>query len=263
MENFDEIEVHAKTWIKEAGEKIKQSFETKLSIETKSSANDLVTNIDKETEQYFIKKINETYPTHKIVGEEGFGDKLNKFEGVVWIIDPIDGTLNFIKQHRNFAISIAVFQDGVGQIGLIYDVVHDELYHARKDGGAFVNDTKIPPLTDTPLNEAIIGVNASWVTPNKRIDSNKLIPLVHDVRGTRSYGSAALEIAYVATGRIDAYISLRLSPWDFAGGVVIANEVGAIATTVDGEPLNYLAENSVFIAKPNIHKDILEKYITK
>src|SRR4051812_25117263 len=92
MMTWENIDAHAKQWVKEAGEKIRQSFEKTLSIETKSNPNDLVTNIDKEIEQFFINKIREVYPDHKIMGEEGFGDELKSLEGILWLIDPIDGT---------------------------------------------------------------------------------------------------------------------------------------------------------------------------
>src|SRR5690606_20933902 len=177
--------------------------------------------------------------------------------------DPIDGTMNFIHQQRNFAISVAVYEDGVGQIGLIYDVIHDELYHARRGRGAYFNDSKIEPLGDVPLEKAIVAINATWVTENKRIDPKILVPIVNAVRGTRSYGSAALELAYVVTGRIDVYITMRLSPWDFAAGVVLLNEVGGAITTLDGEPLNFLVENSVFVARPNLHKEIFTKFLKR
>lgn len=263
MVNWNEIEAFAKQWIREAGERIRESFQAKLVVETKSNPDDLVTNMDKETEQFFIEKIHGTFPSHQILGEEGLGDKIQTLKGITWIIDPIDGTMNFVHQQRNFAISVAVYEDGVGQIGLIYDVAHDELYHARKGHGAYFNSTKIEPLGDVPLEKAIVAINATWVTENKRIDPKILIPIVNAVRGTRSYGSAALELAYLVAGRIDVYITMRLSPWDFAAGVVLLNEVGGVITTLDGEPLNFLQENSIFVARPNLHKEIFTKFLKR
>lgn len=259
--NWTEINKYAKEWIKEAGEKIKQSFSKTLVIQTKTSANDLVTDIDKGTEQFFIKKIKEKFPNHKILGEEGFGDTVNDLNGIVWIIDPIDGTMNFIHQQRNFAISIGVYENGVGKIGLIYDVVHDELYHTVKGHGVFMNDLLLPPLEKVSISEAIIGINATWVTENKQIDHALLSPLVKDARGTRSYGSAALEMAYIASGRLDAYITLRLSPWDIAAGIIMVEELGGITTTLKGEPLNLLKKNTIFISKPGLHQEIMENYL--
>ncbi len=161
------------------------------------------------------------------------------------MIDPIDGTMNFVHQQRNFAISIGIYEDGIGQLGYIYDVVHDELYHARKGFGAFLNDQRLSPLSEVEIEDAVIGVNALWVTDNHRINRHVLGPLVQNVRGTRSYGSAAMEIAYVASGRLDSYITMRLSPWDFAGGKVIVEEVGGVVTSLTGEPLTITSKSSV------------------
>lgn len=258
-----EIDENAKKWTREAGERIRASFSKELMIHTKSSPDDLVTNIDRETEQFFIERIRESYPEHQILGEEGFGDKLDKLDGTVWIIDPIDGTMNFVHQQRNFAISVAVYEDGVGKIGLIYDVVHDELYHAKAGEGAYLNDTKLPKLEEVTVERAVISLNATWITENKRIDPTILAPLVKKVRGTRSYGSAALEMAYVATGRIDAYITLRLSPWDFAAGLILVNELGGKVTTLHGEPLDLLGQNSVFVSKPGLHEAVSKDYLYK
>jgi myo-inositol-1(or 4)-monophosphatase len=262
-EKWKKIDQYAQKWIKEAGTRIKATFEKELTIQTKTDRKDLVTNVDRETEQFFIERIKETFPDHHVLGEEGFGDELSALDGVVWIIDPIDGTMNFIHQQRNFAISIGIFEDGVGMLGYVYDVVHDELYYAQKGEGAFLNDKPLPRLQPVPISEAIISLNATWVTENKRIDPNVLAPLIKEVRGTRSYGSAALEMAYIAAGRLDAYITMRLSPWDFAGGLVIVEEVGGIVTNLYGESLDLLGQNSVFVSKPGLHEEILNKYIRR
>jgi myo-inositol-1(or 4)-monophosphatase len=261
MANMHEIDTYAKQWIKEAGERIRTSFPNTLNIQTKSNPNDLVTNIDQETEQYFIGKIKATYPEHKILGEEGYGDKLTQLSGVVWIIDPIDGTMNFIHQQRNFAISIGIYEDGIGKIGLIYDVVLDELYHVMKGQGVFVNGEELQPLESRTVSESIIALNATWVTENRRLPPELLSPLVKEARGTRSYGSAALEMVYLASGRIDAYISPRLAPWDFAAGIIMVEELGGVATDLRGETLDLLNQSSVFVARRGVHSEILHKYL--
>ncbi|WP_017379523.1 inositol monophosphatase family protein [Paenisporosarcina sp. TG-14] len=256
------LDYYAKDLIKKAGIKIRHSFSSELAVESKSDANDLVTNIDKEIEQYFIHHIRKDYPGHLILGEEGFGDNVSALDGYVWMLDPIDGTMNFIHQQRNFAISLGIYKDGVGVLGYIYDVIHNELYSAQKGHGAYLNDEPIPVLESTTISEAIIGLSPNWIIPNRRIDNEGLIKLVQDVRGIRSYGSAALELAYVATGRIDAYISLRLSPWDIAGGVVIAQEVGAVATNLNGQPLKFLEQDTFLVARKSIHETLLSNYIS-
>lgn len=258
---LSKIDVYAKSIILQAGDRIRQSFSEKWTIETKADANDLVTNIDREIELFFIEKIRAFNSSHKIIGEEGMGEKIQSLDGVVWIIDPIDGTMNFVRQHRNFAISVGIYVDGIGKLGYIYDVMRDHLYHAIEGQGAYMNDQPLKALEEISLDKAIIGLNAVWATPNKRIKHEPMIELVHKVRGTRSYGSAALEIVSVASGRMDAYLSMRLSPWDIAGGVMIANEVGAIASNLENQPINLLERDTFIIANPFIHKEIVENYI--
>ncbi|MFJ5761681.1 inositol monophosphatase family protein [Neobacillus sp. NPDC093182] len=259
--DWEYIDLQAKQWVMEAGDKIRDSFTETLNIQTKSNPNDLVTNIDKEIEQFFINKIRKTFPNHRILGEEGFGDEVNNLDGVVWIIDPIDGTMNFIHQQRNFAISLGVYENGVGKIGIIYDVAHGELYHAINGKGAFMNDTELPPLNKVSVKESIIALNATWVMENHRIDHNLLIPLVKEARGTRSYGTAALEMVFVATGRVDAYISMRLSPWDVAAGSVIIEELGGVVTNLRGKKLDFLSKDSLLVAKPGLHQTIINDYL--
>jgi myo-inositol-1(or 4)-monophosphatase len=263
MTNWKDIDQKAKQWVREAGENIRNSFESTLSIQYKSNPNDLVTNMDKEIEQFLIGKIQETYPEHRILGEEGYGDEVTSFDGVLWIIDPIDGTMNFVHQQRNFAISVGIYGEGIGYIGLIYDVVHNELYHAFKGEGAFMNDQRLPKLDKVNIEEAVIGINPVWVTENKRIDHNIIAPIVKKVRGARSYGSAALECAYVACGRLDAYLTMRLAPWDFAAGLILIEEVGGAASTLSGEKVDILTKNSFFVGEKNLHGHILKEYLNK
>lgn len=244
-----------------AGDQIRESFSKELIIETKASANNLVTNIDRKIEQYFVEKIKELDPSHKILGEEGMGDKIVTLDGPLWIIDPIDGTMNFIKQGRNFMISIGFFVDGVGKLGYLYDVMRDELIYAIKGEGAFINDQQIGKLKPLKIEEAVIGINSSWVIPNGKINHEKVVKLIRTVRGTRSYGSAAMEIALVVTGKLDAYLSMRLAPWDIGGGMVIAQEVGAVVSNLKGQPFNLLNHDTFLIANPSIHQLLLEHYI--
>ena len=254
-----ELYHHACNWVKEAGRNIRKNIGNPLTVDTKSNPNDLVTQVDKDTEAFFVSKIKNTYPSHGIVGEEGYGDELDTLKGTVWIIDPIDGTMNFVHQKRNFAISVGIYHDGIGEIGLIYDVMNDILYHARRGSGAFKNEFKLPLLEkNVQINQSIIGMNHFWLCQNNFVDVSKMQRFVKTIRGARTYGSAALEFAYVAEGIIDGYISMRLSPWDIAAGVVILNEVGGIVTDFDGLSLKMLEKNSIIACNPVIQSDILE-----
>ncbi|MCJ7843274.1 inositol monophosphatase family protein [Lederbergia sp. NSJ-179] len=259
MSIWTELDQTITLWLREARESILASLEQALDIDTKSNANDLVTNVDKETEQFFVRQIKKHYPHHKIVGEEGFGDKVHDLDGIVWIIDPIDGTMNFVHQRRNFFISIGILENGIGKLGYLYDIILDELYFAYEGHGAFLNGQSIAPLEKGRVEEAIIGFNPASIPANEAAQT--MIKLMKDVRGVRSYGSAAMEFAYVATGRLDAYISLGLSPWDFAGGKIILEELGGIVTDLSGNPVKILENSSILAARPGLHEQLLKNYL--
>ncbi|OMP68483.1 inositol monophosphatase family protein [Domibacillus epiphyticus] len=261
MTNWTAIDETVKRWIQEAGSLIRASFHHALSIQSKSNPNDLVTNMDKETERFFIDNIRKHYPDHFILGEEGQGDNVQSLDGVVWIIDPIDGTINFVHQQRNFAISIGIYENGKGVLGYIYDVVNGELYHARHGEGAWMNDVPLEKLKPVPVKKAIIGISSTWLVSNRHFDQKKLVSLAKDVRGTRSYGSAALELAYVASGRLSAYITMRNAPWDIAGGKIIVEEAGGYVSTLDGSELNMLTVNPVLACAPGLHEQIVNDYL--
>lgn len=184
QEVWKDIDAHAKQWIRDAGEHLMASMKKALIIETKSNAADLVTNMDREIEQFLIGKIKETFPHHNILGEEGYGDEVTSSDGVVWLIDPIDGTMNFVHQKRNFAISIGIYENGIGKIGLIYDPVHDELYHALKGAGAFCNEVPIPLLQRGIVEQGIVALNAIWLTDNPLLNMESMMALVKKARGT-------------------------------------------------------------------------------
>ncbi|KGX93314.1 inositol monophosphatase [Pontibacillus halophilus JSM 076056 = DSM 19796] len=253
----------AKQWVLEAGEAIRTSIHKPLRIETKSSPNDLVTEMDEQTERFFAQHIHETYPEHKVLGEEGLGDELDDLTGTVWIVDPIDGTMNFVHQKQNFAISVGIYQDGVGEIGFIYDVMADVLFHAKRGEGAYKNDQPLPNLDerDVQLEAALIGLNNFWTTENPRVETKGIHALVRKARGTRSYGSAALEFAYLAEGIMDGYVTMKLAPWDIAAGMILLSEVGGITTRADGRTVNLLQNNSIIAAHPNIHEELYRDYI--
>lgn len=264
MQDFTSEEVYktAKKWVLQAGEMIRDSIDDQLVVNTKSNPNDLVTAMDKKIEKFFVGKIREHYPSDRILSEEGFGDKLADLAGVVWMIDPIDGTMNFVHQKRNFAISVAIYRDGIGEIAFVYNVMEDVLYSAIRGEGAYKNDTRLPHLkADVKLTESILILNSTWSAENKHVNEKKIQQLTRKVRGTRAYGSAALEFSYVAEGIVDGYLSMQLYPWDFAAGVILVNEVGGITTQANGKPLNFLTRNSIYTGNQQIKEEIVNHYI--
>ncbi|MBF7017403.1 inositol monophosphatase family protein [Staphylococcus durrellii] len=250
---------YAKGLILEAGNNVTKIMQQDIEIETKSNPNDLVTNVDKATEKFLFENIKKTYPNHFVIGEEGHGHDVTHTNGVVWVVDPIDGTLNFVHQQENFAISIGIFKDGEPYAGFVYDVINNKLYHCKVGEGAFENEHLLQNLAHHTLEKSIIGINPNWLTKPKL--GPMLQPIVEDSRSARAYGSAALEIVFVATGKLGAYITPRLQPWDFAGGMIILSEVRGKATNMLGEPLSILHPNSVVVANANLHDDLINNYL--
>lgn len=251
----------AKQWVLEAGEHIRSEMFNPMKIATKADPNDLVTSLDQETEKFFLRKIKENFSNHKLFGEEGYGDTVTNLDGTIWIVDPIDGTMNFVHQKRNFCISVGIYHNGIGEIGIIYDVVADNLYTAIKDHGAYKNERKLAPLDgNKPIEEAVVGMNHFWLCENSVVDFRKSQQLVKKIRGTRTYGSAALEFAFVAEGVLDSYLALRLSPWDVAAGMIIVREVGGLTTDITGKPLSLLTKSSVLTGNMAIHEKIVNHF---
>src|SRR5690625_4808949 len=206
---------------------------------------------------FFLEKIKKTYPDHLLFGEEGYGDEVTSLTGTIWIIDPIDGTMNFVHQKKNFSISVGIYHDGQGEIGLVYDVMNDVLYQAKRGNGAYRNNELLPPLKKSLLlEESLVSMNHYWLCPNALVDVNKMQQFVKKVRGSRTIGSAALELAYLAEGSTDGYLSLSLMPWDIAAGMVLVQEVGGTVTNIKGHPLSLLGKDSLLACNKTIQRDI-------
>lgn len=249
----------AKEWTLEVGKRLRQSLTEAIEVEYKTSAADLVTQKDKEIEQFFIDRIRTRFPEQYVFGEEGLSEFMppDYKKGIVWIIDPIDGTTNFVHQKQNYAISVAIYVDGEPTIGLVYDPIQDELFHAWKNHGAYLNEQKLSVLSPTVIEEAVISFNHLWLVENDKVPFDKMQRLVSDVRGVRYVGSAALEIVYVACGRLDSYLDFRLSPWDIAAGVVILNEVKAESSTLKNKAIDVFKKSSTIFSRPGLHQKIL------
>lgn len=249
----------AKCWVEEAGFIIRNKINDDLKIDTKLHEDDLVTEVDREIEKYFVEKIKEKYPDHLILGEEGYGDNVTSTKGTIWIVDPIDGTKNFIHQKKNFAISVGIYQDGVGEVGLIYDVMADVLYSAIREEGAYRNGEKINKLKiDTKLEKAIFSFKHELLCKSEEFNAQVIEDLVTTIRGVRYGGTASLEIAQVVAGTSDAYISQKLSPWDIAAGIIILTEVGGVAFRSNGEAMNILETGTVVVCNEVLKERILD-----
>ncbi|CAM2864388.1 inositol monophosphatase family protein [Erysipelothrix tonsillarum] len=215
----------AKELVYEAGEYVREHMKEDLNIDTKSARNDFVTNVDKGTEQFLVDKINAAYSAQNFITEE----KMVESKGLdnLWIIDPIDGTSNFIFEKRNFAISVGYYEDQAPVFGIVYDVSRDEMYVGVEGEGAYLNDVKLPMLPqEKSLDDAVVYSDTKTldVMFGDAVQANDAFMSV------RYMGAASLEICGVAAGRHQVYLSRRLKVWDIAAATIILRAVGGAFT---------------------------------
>ncbi|MGY5339155.1 inositol monophosphatase family protein [Levilactobacillus spicheri] len=239
--------------LKEGRRQVLAKMHQTLTVDEKTSRKDLVTNVDKGNEQFLIGGIRALDPDAQVLGEEGFGDTVTSLAGRVWIVDPIDGTMNFVKQRDHFAMMIGIYQDGVGQLGFIYDVMNDVVYAGGPAvGGVWANDRQLSAPANLALADGLMGMSA----PLALHDVAHTQAIVEASSGMRVYGSAGIEIIHVLLGKTLGYIS-QLKPWDIAAGQILLNTLGVRVSTIDGQPLDMLSFNLVLVATEQAQRDIL------
>lgn len=211
---------------------------TRERIGTKSSVTDLVTEMDQASEQLIVAGIVAARPDDGIVGEEGT-DRPGT-SGVNWIIDPLDGTTNYVYAHPGFAVSIAAArtdpETGAAQVvaGVVVDPVHAETYMAVRGGGATCNGAAIRCSAETDLGKALVATGFSYDPARRRHQAEVVSHLMPHIRDIRRMGAAAVDLCSVACGRVDASYEQGLEPWDFSAGALIAVEAGATVGNLDG-----------------------------
>ncbi len=227
---------------------------------SEKGASDFVTHVDREAEAAIVDIIRHRFPGHGIMAEEastaGAGGWVapDHAEGWTWIIDPLDGTTNFLHSYPMYGVSIAASLDGRLQAGLVQNSVTGDVWHATAGGGAFLNGAPIRVSEIHVPGRALIGTGY----PFKTIE---LLPqyleqfarVVQSTSGIRRAGSAALDLCHVASGYFDAFWELSLQPWDIAAGALIVREAGGIVTTIDGDP-DVVRTGSVLAGNPVMHE---------
>lgn len=215
--------------------------------------NDFVTDVDRAAEEAVIEVLQKAYPSHAFLGEEsGTTGNVNDESEFVWIIDPLDGTTNFIHGFPQYAVSIALQQRGVITLGVVYDPVRNELFTAEKGAGAFLNDKRIRVRKLDRIAGALLGTGYKNGSPKALDEYLKMYGIMAErCHGVRRAGSAALDLAYVASGRLDGYYEKSLQPWDIAAGTLLVTEAGGIAGEFNGES-NYMRTGHVIAGSPRV-----------
>ncbi len=236
--------------VKDCGKVILAADREKMAIDTKSGISDLVTEYDTKIQAQLADGLKKILPEAKFIGEEGSTDELTE-DGFAFVVDPIDGTTNFIKDYHMSAISVALLKGKEAVAGVIYNPYLDEMFYTIKGEGAFCNDKKIS-VSSQPISNALVLFGSSPY--DKELFSKTLEILsgyFHKALDIRRCGSAALDLCSVACGRAELYFELQVSPWDFAAGKLLVEEAGGIVTTLDGDLLSFEGKTSI-LAKNNV-----------
>ena len=229
---------------KECGKVILNADREKMAIDIKSGVADLVTEYDTKIQAQLFEGLKKILPEAKLIGEEGSTDKLSD-EGYAFVVDPIDGTTNFVKDYHMSAISIALLKGAEAVAGVVYNPYLDEVFYAIKGQGAYCNGKKIS-VSNQPLSNALVLFGSSPY--DKKLFKETLEILseyFYKALDIRRSGSAALDLCAVAAGRADVFFEMQVSPWDFAAGKLLIEEAGGTVTTLDGKPLSFKGKTSI------------------
>lgn len=236
-----------------AGSYQRHRFASLLDIDLKGDKN-LVTEVDRESERLIVEHLLACFPGNTIIAEEGeypAGD--TRFR---WIIDPLDGTTNYAHGFPWFCVSIALEAEGELAAGVIYNPLSDELFTATRGGGAFMNGRRLQVSTRSPLRNTLLGTGFPYDCATDPANNfTSFIAFQKAARGIRRAGAAALDLAYVAAGRLDGFWELKLKPWDVAAGVLLVREAGGTVTTFDGSAYDVFNDR-ILASNGLIHNDM-------
>jgi myo-inositol-1(or 4)-monophosphatase len=229
-----------------------------LKVSTKQQS-DYVTEVDRAAEDQIISTIRDAYPDHAILAEEsGALEGASGESEYQWIIDPLDGTTNFIHGFPQYAVSIGIAHKGVMAHAVVFDPNRNELFTASKGGGAFLNDTRIRVSKRAKLDEALIGTGFPYRVFD-HVDAYLAIfkELSQKTAGQRRPGAASLDLAYVACSRLDGFWELGLSPWDMAAGTLLISEAGGLVSDFSGES-DYMNTGNIIGGTPKVFAQLVQ-----
>ena len=220
--------------------------------------NDFVSEVDHAAEEAIIRTLRDAYPSHAFLGEEGGASSPAAGSEYLWIIDPLDGTTNFLHGFPQYCVSIALKHKGVLQQAVVYDPSRNELFTATRGAGAFLNDRRIRVSATDKFEDSLIGTGFPFREFAHFDDYLRMFAAVtRRVAGVRRPGAAALDLAWVAAGRMDGFWEMGLSPWDMAGGALLVREAGGMVSDFEaGE--GFLESGRIVAANPKVFSTLLE-----
>ncbi|MBS0290716.1 MAG: inositol monophosphatase [Proteobacteria bacterium] len=249
----------AVTAARQAGKVILRAQDQMENIQViEKGRNDFATHVDKAVEEIIIDTIKKAYPNHAILGEESGLIPGKQGADVTWIIDPLDGTTNFIHGFPQFCISIGVVQQDKILHGVVYDPIRDELFSASRGDGARMNGKRLRVSNADKLQKALLGTGFPFKDFSHLDDYLTFLKaIIPHCAGIRRAGAAALDLAYVAAGRLDGFWEFGLKPWDIAAGALFIQEAGGFVTTIHGDN-DILHGTSILAAPPKIYQEMTE-----
>uniref|UniRef100_A0AAY4A6E8 Inositol-1-monophosphatase n=1 Tax=Denticeps clupeoides TaxID=299321 RepID=A0AAY4A6E8_9TELE len=255
---------HAVALARKAGEMVREALQNERSIMCKSSSVDLVTQTDQKVEQLIVSSVKEKFPTHSFIGEESVaaGQPCVLTNNPTWIVDPVDGTTNFVHGYPFVAVSIAFAVNKELEFGVVYSCLEDKMYTARKGKGAFCNGQPLQVSDQKEINQSIIatefGSNREPEVVDKIFSTMRNI-LCLPVHGMRGVGTAATNMCLVASGCVEAYYEIGIHCWDVAAGAVIVSEAGGLLMDVDGGPLDLMSRRVLAANNKTIAERIIKE----
>jgi fructose-1,6-bisphosphatase/inositol monophosphatase family enzyme len=215
-----------------AAEVVRDATGGRLRVDAKSTETDLVTQVDRASERWLRERIAARRPDDAVLGEEGGAAAGSS--AVRWVLDPIDGTVNFVLGLPQYAVSVAAEVDGTVVAGAVCNPATAELYHARLGGGAYLGERRLEGPREVPLSRAVLGTGFAYAPDTRARQAAVVAALLPAIADIRRLGSAALDLCAVAAGRLDGYFEAGLNAWDYAAGMLIATEAGCTAAGPDG-----------------------------
>ncbi len=244
---------------REAGQLLNRYFERKLTITSKTTAVDLLTEADVASERLIVEAIRARYPNHRIMAEESNEGQAEADE-TLWMIDPLDGTTNYVHGFPVFAVSIAVRHRGELALGVTYDPQRDECFWAERGGGTWLNGRRVRVSQANALGHSLLATGFPYRRAQKpTVNLAEFGRLMPRVQGLRRAGAATLDIAYVAAGRLDGYWEYYLEPWDWAAGVLMVEEAGGQVSEIGGQPWS-LGSQNIVASNGRLHGALLEVF---
>lgn len=246
----------AKEIAREAGGLLRGYFERRVGFELKGEF-DLITEADRASEKLVVERLRAQFPSHGIVAEEGGGhDGPSEF---LWYVDPLDGTTNFAHGYPVFNVTLALERAGERIAGVIYDPIQDEMFAAERGGGAYLNNRRIHVSRTQRLGDCLVSTGFPSRKRHQNINVHFYYQMAMATHGVRRGGSAAIDLAYVASGRLDAFWEFGLNPWDMAAGLLMVTEAGGAVSDMNGGPVS-LRGPHILTDNGRVHSEVLQMF---